>query len=117
MRLTDEGQAALDAAGPKAAQADARILAVLSGGKREAFIDALAKLARAGEVTLVAEAETDEAKPPKKAKAPKVVAELEGVVEKPKKKAKKPKSDGKADAKAAKAAAAPFEPPRLVAPE
>ena len=110
VRLTAEGQAALDAAGPKVEQADARILSLLSGGKRDAFIDALAKLARAGEVALVAEAEAD-AKAPKKANA-----------EKAPKPVKAPKADGKDKKKPKKAAAPkkvepPFEPPRLVAPE
>lgn len=111
VRLTDEGKAALDVAGPKAQAADARILALLSGGKREAFIDALAKLSRAGEVALVAEAEASETKPPKKAKAEKP-PKPEGAAEKPKKKAKKPKAAPKAGKPEA-----PFEPPRLVAPE
>lgn len=114
VRLTEEGQAALGAAGPKVEQADARILAILSGGKRDAFIDALAKLARAGEVALVAEAEIAEAKPPKKAKAekPPKPPRADG---KDKKKAKKDPASKKGAA--APKAEAPFEPPRLVAPE
>ncbi len=78
VRLTDAGRAAMSSAAPKVEAADARILSVLGGGKREALLDALAKLARAGETALVAvepepvlsEGPTPEAPSPRAAKAP-----------------------------------------------
>lgn len=39
--LTDEGRAALDDLAPKAAAADKRILGLMSGGKRDRFVDTL----------------------------------------------------------------------------
>lgn len=68
VRLGDEGRAVLDAIAPRVAAADQRILALLGGKKREPFIDALHRLARAGEGGLLPEAgEAVEIKP-KKAK-------------------------------------------------
>lgn len=45
VRLTDEGRAALERAKPLAAAADAAILKLLASGKRDGFLNALAKLA------------------------------------------------------------------------
>lgn len=45
VRLTDAGRAALAETGPKAAAADARLLALLPKGRREAFLEALAAVA------------------------------------------------------------------------
>lgn len=45
VRLSDAGQAALDAARPKVEAADKRIMALLPKGKRDAFLDMLADLA------------------------------------------------------------------------
>lgn len=99
VRLSDGGRAALEAARPHVDSADARVLAVLSLGKRDAFLNALSKLTRA-ETKAVSAAETageGAADPPDGPKASK--------------KARKQKK-----AKAAKAKP-PFEPARLVAPE
>jgi DNA-binding MarR family transcriptional regulator len=74
VHLSEAGRAALDAAAPRVAAADARILETLSKGKRDSFIAALRDLAKAGSKAL-AKAETiDEPKAektpkPKKAKA------------------------------------------------
>jgi DNA-binding MarR family transcriptional regulator len=74
VRLTPEGQAALAAAEPKMAAADARLLKLIPGrSRREAFVKLLKDLALA----------SDEPKSEKTAKAPKA------------KKAKPPKADGK----------------------
>ena len=45
VRLTDAGRAALAETGPKAAAADARLLALLPKGRREAFLEALGAVA------------------------------------------------------------------------
>ncbi|RZJ03115.1 MAG: MarR family transcriptional regulator [Brevundimonas sp.] len=45
VRLSETGQAALDAARPKVEAADKRIMALLPKGKRDAFLDMLADLA------------------------------------------------------------------------
>jgi DNA-binding MarR family transcriptional regulator len=140
VRLTDEGRAALDAAEPKVKAADARILGFLGGGKRAAFVEALAKLARAGELTLEAEERVAQAAAAKAKRTPAAGAEPASPPAKPKIKTKaKPKAKAKAAtpkprlvpstaadtaAPKRKAAAktgaprkAPFEPPKLVVPE
>ncbi|MBI5939474.1 MAG: winged helix-turn-helix transcriptional regulator, partial [Caulobacterales bacterium] len=67
VRLTDAGRAALAEIGPRADAADARLLALLPKGKREAFLDALAALA-SGEGTVKKVKAEKAVKPPKAAK-------------------------------------------------
>jgi MarR family transcriptional regulator, temperature-dependent positive regulator of motility len=75
--LTDAGRAALAEAAPKMAAADARLLKLLSSGKREGLVSTLRDLVDAGEATkakpLKAEKPLKSAKPekPKKADKPK----------------------------------------------
>jgi DNA-binding MarR family transcriptional regulator len=59
VRLTEAGRAALDAAAPQAAAADAALLALLPRGKRDAFVDLLRTL------TGDAEPKVKKDKPPK----------------------------------------------------
>jgi hypothetical protein len=69
VRLTDAGRVAVKDAAPKVAEADARILALVPGAKRDAFLKTLRDMARAagkGEA-----GETGGAKKDKKAKAEK----------------------------------------------
>ncbi|CAN5297429.1 MarR family transcriptional regulator [soil metagenome] len=115
VRPTDAGREAMTAAAPKVQAADARILSVLGGGQREAFLDALAKLARAGETALVVEAAepvliegpTPEAPKPRAPKAkPATVSDADDAPAKTKPAATKPPKP--------KAA---FPPPKLVAPD
>jgi DNA-binding MarR family transcriptional regulator len=68
VRLTDAGRAAVHEAAPKVAEADARILALVPGAKRDAFIKTLRDMARAAGK---GEASDREAKKEKKAKAEK----------------------------------------------
>lgn len=89
VRLTEAGVAVLAEARPKMAQADERLMRLVSGGKRETFLAQLRQMVAAGEAG--AEAPASEAAPkaskPKKDKAPKdKAAKGEG---KKKKKAKK----------------------------
>ncbi len=66
VKLGEEGRAALEAAAPRVAAADQRILELLGGKKREPFIEALRRLARAGEGGLLPDpADTTEPKPAK----------------------------------------------------
>jgi DNA-binding MarR family transcriptional regulator len=92
VHLTEAGRAALEEARPKMAAADARLLKLLSGGKRETLTGLLRDLVKAG----------DEAGDPPVAKPPKVPK-----TEKPKKpKAEKPaKADKPAKPKKVKKAA------------
>jgi len=53
VNLTPEGRAVLEAARPRVEAADRRILELLGAKKREPFVDALRRLARAGEVALL----------------------------------------------------------------
>ncbi len=70
VKLGDEGRAVLEAIAPRVAAADQRILDLLGGKKREAFIEALRRLARAGDGGLPPEpAETPDPKPKKAKKA------------------------------------------------
>ena len=64
--LTPEGRAVLTAARPRVDAADHRILDLLGAKKREPFVDALRRLARAGEGSLLPDAGKDE-EPPRKA--------------------------------------------------
>ena len=96
VRLTDAGRAAVQEAAPKVAQADARILALMPGAKRDAFLKTLRDMARAagkGEA-----GETDDGKRAKKAKA-----EKPAKADKPDKKKKKKKAKKKAEEAAAAA--------------
>jgi len=81
--LTAEGRAALDAAAPRVAAADARILKLLPLRKRDAFLSVLAELSSAADALV--EVEEVEAAPKAKKKTKKVKAE------KPAKAAKAPK--------------------------
>jgi DNA-binding MarR family transcriptional regulator len=82
VRLTDAGRAAVQAAGPKVAQADARIMALMPGARRDAFLKTLREMARAAGK---GEHGDGEARKEKKAKA-----------DKPAKKKKKKKAKKKA---------------------
>ena len=66
VKLGEAGRAVLDAAKPRVEAADRRILDLLGGKKREPFIEALRKLAKAGEGGLLPETAQTEA--PSKAK-------------------------------------------------
>jgi len=90
VRLTDDGRAALTATQPRVAAADARILKLLPSRKRDAFLNVLRDIGRAGE----AMAEDEEPA------APKLKAKKKAKTEK----AAKPKADKAvvAPAKAAK---------------
>ena len=94
VRLTEAGRAAVQEAGPKVARADARILALAPGPKRDAFLKTLRDMARAAGRSEAGDGEDNKAD---KAKA-----------EKPGKsgKADKKKKRKKAKKKAAEAAAA-----------
>jgi MarR family transcriptional regulator, temperature-dependent positive regulator of motility len=83
--LTVEGRAILDAAEPKVAAADRRILAHLAANKRDSFLGVLRDLAKAGEKTLLGETDSDAAAKKAKKKAEKAA--------KPEKAEKAPKAD------------------------
>ena len=87
---------ALREAAPKVAQADARILALMPGAKRDAFLKTLRDMARAAGRSEAGE--TEDGKRAKKAKAEKPVK-----ADKPDKKKKKKKAKKKADEAAAAA--------------
>ena len=66
VKLDEAGRAVLEATAPRVAAADRRILELLGGKKREPFIEALRRLARAGEGGLPPDpAETLDPKPKK----------------------------------------------------
>ena len=73
--LTEAGRAALDEARPKMAAADARLLKLIGGGKRESLTNLLRDLVRAGDEAAAPLAEKPakkiKAEKPKKAKAEK----------------------------------------------
>ncbi|HEY4030411.1 MAG TPA: MarR family winged helix-turn-helix transcriptional regulator [Caulobacteraceae bacterium] len=97
VRLTDAGRAAVHEAGPKVAQADERIMGLVPGAKRDAFIKTLRDMARAAGKSEAGE--SDDAKKAKKAaKADKPVK-----ADRPDKKKKKKKAKKKADEAAAAA--------------
>ncbi len=96
VRLTDAGRAAVQEAAPKVAQADARILALMPGAKRDAFLKTLRDMARAAGKSEAGE--TDDGKRAKKAKA-----EKPAKADKPDKKKKKKKAKKKAEEAAAAA--------------
>ena len=87
VRLTDAGRAAVHEAGPKVAQADARILALVPGAKRDAFLKTLRDMARAAGKSEAGESE--DGKRVKKAKADKPDKPDKPDKKKKKKKAKK----------------------------
>lgn len=78
VRLTEQGRAALTTAAPGVAAADARILAALSAGKRDGFIDQLRRLAHAGEPATEAEAAPADKAERKRKKAHAKAAEKSG---------------------------------------
>lgn len=92
VRLTDEGRVAVQEAAPKVAEADARIMALVPGAKRDAFIKTLRDMARAAGK---GEAGDSEAKKEKKAKA-----EKPAKADRKKKKKKAKKKDAEAAAAA-----------------
>ncbi|MBE7220865.1 MAG: winged helix-turn-helix transcriptional regulator [Caulobacteraceae bacterium] len=71
VKLGEAGRAVLLAASPRVEAADRRILDLLGHKKREPFVDALRKLAKAGEGELLPEAEAKADKPKKDKKAKK----------------------------------------------
>ena len=90
VRLSPEGQAALEAAKPRVEAADRRIMALLPKGKRDGFLDLLSEL------SMAADAVPDQAKADAKAlkKAQKEAKRAEKAAKKaaePPKKAAKPK--------------------------
>jgi DNA-binding MarR family transcriptional regulator len=99
VRLTDAGRAAVQEAAPKVAEADARILALVPGAKRDAFLKTLRDIARAAGKS---EAGEGEARKDRKAKAEKPAKSEKDRADKKKKK-KKAKKKG-AEAAAANAA-------------
>lgn len=100
VRLTDAGRAAVQEAAPKVAEADARIMALVPGAKRDAFLKTLRDMARAAGRSEAGEAEGG--KKDKKAKAEKPAKSEKDRADKKKKK-KKAKKKG-AEAAAANAA-------------
>lgn len=82
VRLTEAGRAALEEARPKMAAADARLLKLISGGKRDTLTGLLRDLVKAGE-DAAAPASEKPAKPPKADKPKKVKAEKPPKAEKP----------------------------------
>ncbi|NEX91736.1 MarR family transcriptional regulator [Caulobacter sp. 17J65-9] len=114
VRLTDAGREALEAARPKVETADARILALLPRGKRDAFLNVLSLMARAGEAAAeIVPANDPEVEPGKKPKKAKKAAKKSakdqvkdsGETEKRRKpKAEKPVKAPKPDKKKKKAA-------------
>jgi MarR family transcriptional regulator, temperature-dependent positive regulator of motility len=102
--LTEAGRAALEAAKPKVAAADARILKLLPTRKRDAFLGVLRDMGRVAEAMADADDASAETKPKKKQKKAKPA------------KAEKPTKPVKA-AKPAKAAKAPKPAKALRAPK
>ena len=92
VRLTDAGRTAVQEAGPKVAQADARIMALVPGAKRDAFIKTLRALARAAGKSEAGEGE--DGKKTRRAKTDKVdkTAKADKTDKKKKKKKSKKKS-------------------------
>jgi DNA-binding MarR family transcriptional regulator len=84
VRLTPEGRAAVEEAGPRVALADERILALMPAGRRDGFIKTLRDMSRAAGKTSDTDAET-----PKKDKKAKADKPEKADKKKKKKKAKK----------------------------
>ena len=68
VKLGEEGRGVLEAAAPRVAIADRRILELLGGKKREPFVEALRRLAKAGESGLLPDPEEAAEPKPKKAR-------------------------------------------------
>ena len=68
VKLDETGRAVLEATGPRVAAADQRILELLGGKKREPFLEALRRLAKAGEGGLLPDPVESIDPKPKKAK-------------------------------------------------
>ena len=68
VKLGEEGRGVLEAAAPRVAIADRRILELLGGKKREPFVEALRRLAKAGESGLLPDPEEAAQPKPKKAR-------------------------------------------------
>jgi DNA-binding MarR family transcriptional regulator len=96
VRLTEFGRAALNAAAPRVEAADRRLLDFLGAKKREAFVDALRKLAKASEAALDSDGDGTLAEPKAKRKA----GEASALDKKSGKKAGKKKHKVKAAARA-----------------
>jgi len=103
VRLSVEGQAALESCRPKVQAADKRIMALLPKGKRDGFIELLSDLAAA------ADAVPEQAKI--EAKAAKRALKEARKAEKAAKKAAKPAKEGKPKKAKAQAAADPLPEP------
>jgi MarR family transcriptional regulator, temperature-dependent positive regulator of motility len=71
VKLADLGRQVLMAATPRVEAADERILSLLGAKKREPFVEALRKLAKAGEGALLPEVPSEGEEKPKKAKTKK----------------------------------------------
>jgi DNA-binding MarR family transcriptional regulator len=103
VRLTDAGRAALEAAGPRVAAADERILKLLPARRREAFLSVLLELSHAAEALVEEEAEPapkakKAKKKPKAEKAPKAAKPVKAPKVKPAPKVKKAKKAPPANA-------------------
>jgi DNA-binding MarR family transcriptional regulator len=98
VRLTDAGRAAVQEAAPKVAEADTRILALVPGAKRDAFLKTLRDMARAAGRSEAGEG--DGGKKAKKAKAEKPAKSDKDRGDKKKKKKKAKKKDAEAAAAA-----------------
>jgi DNA-binding MarR family transcriptional regulator len=103
VRLTDAGRAAVHEAAPKVAEADARILALVPGAKRDAFIKTLRDMARAAGKSEAGEGEGGKKDKKAKADKPPKADKIRSDKKKKKKKAQK-KGDKKKDAEAVAAA-------------
>ncbi len=109
VRLTEAGRTALAQAAPRVAAADARILAALSSGKRDGFVNMLRDLAHAGEPAAEDQAALAKAERKRRKAEEKAAAESEGEGEKAKPgKAKAGKGAGKKKARRAAKAAEMF---------
>lgn len=100
VRLTDVGREALDEARPRVEAADARLLGLLSTGKRDGFVNQLRNLSRANEAVALGGAERlNEAAPARKKKS-------DGKAKDAGKKSKKGKKARRAAADSSESAAA-----------
>ncbi|MFD1191113.1 MarR family winged helix-turn-helix transcriptional regulator [Phenylobacterium conjunctum] len=98
--LTEAGRAALEDAQPKMAAVDARLLKLLSGGKRDALTGLLRDLVKGGDEAAAPEA-VKPPKPPKPEKVKKAKADKKPKAEKPAKSPKPEKADKPKKAKKA----------------
>ena len=97
--LTAEGRGALEAAAPRAAAADARILKLLPARKRDTFLSVLSDLSVAASALVEVEEPVEDA--PKAKKKKKVKPEKVAKADRPVKAEKAPKTKGKKQKKAA----------------